>query len=69
MALFFLVLGLEFSRQLKLGELRRWHTVATASAAALGVGSSITLGGLLFLLSGRSPNAGGSAGGGAAAEG
>jgi Na+/H+ antiporter NhaA len=36
MALFFLVLGLEFSRQLKLGELRRWHTVATASAAAFG---------------------------------
>jgi Na+/H+ antiporter NhaA len=36
MTLFFLVVGLEISRQLKLGELRHWHTAALPAAAALG---------------------------------
>ena len=36
MTLFFLVVGLEISRQLKLGELRHWQTAAVPAAAALG---------------------------------
>jgi Na+:H+ antiporter, NhaA family len=36
MTLFFLVVGLEVSRQLKLGELRHWQTAAVPAAAALG---------------------------------
>jgi Na+:H+ antiporter, NhaA family len=36
MTLFFLVVGLEISRQLKLGELRRWQMAAVPAAAALG---------------------------------
>jgi Na+:H+ antiporter, NhaA family len=36
MTLFFLVVGLELSRQLKLGELRHWQTAAVPAAAAVG---------------------------------
>lgn len=36
MALFFLVVGLEISRQIKLGELRHWQTAAVPAAAAVG---------------------------------
>jgi NhaA family Na+:H+ antiporter len=36
MTLFFLVVGLEISRQLKLGELRHWQTAAVPAVAALG---------------------------------
>jgi Na+:H+ antiporter, NhaA family len=36
MTLFFLVMGLEISRQLKLGELRHWRTMAVPAAAAAG---------------------------------
>jgi Na+:H+ antiporter, NhaA family len=36
MTLFFLVVGLEISRQLKLGELRHWQMAAVPAAAALG---------------------------------
>jgi Na+/H+ antiporter NhaA len=36
MTLFYLVVGLEVSRQLKLGELRHWQTAAVPAAAALG---------------------------------
>ena len=36
MTLFFLVVGLEFSRQLKLGELRPWRAMTVPAAAALG---------------------------------
>jgi Na+:H+ antiporter, NhaA family len=36
MTLFFLVVGLEISRQLKLGELRHWQAAAVPAAAALG---------------------------------
>jgi Na+:H+ antiporter, NhaA family len=36
MTLFFLVMGLEFSRQLKLGELRHWRAMAVPAVAALG---------------------------------
>jgi Na+:H+ antiporter, NhaA family len=36
MTLFFLVVGLEVSRQLRLGELRNWQTAVVPAAAALG---------------------------------
>ena len=36
MTLFFLVVGLEISRQLKVGELRHWQMAAVPAAAALG---------------------------------
>jgi NhaA family Na+:H+ antiporter len=36
MTLFFLVVGLEISRQLKLGELRNWQTAVVPAVAALG---------------------------------
>jgi Na+:H+ antiporter, NhaA family len=36
MTLFFLVMGLEISRQLKLGELRHWRAMAVPAAAAAG---------------------------------
>jgi Na+:H+ antiporter, NhaA family len=36
MTLFFLVVGLEFSRQLKLGELRDWRAMTVPAVAALG---------------------------------
>jgi Na+/H+ antiporter NhaA len=36
MVLFFLVVGLEFSRQLKLGELRHWQAMVVPAVAALG---------------------------------
>ena len=36
MTLFFLVMGLEFSRQLKLGELRSWRAMMVPAVAALG---------------------------------
>ena len=36
MTLFFLVVGLELSRQLKLGELRHWQTAVTPAVAAVG---------------------------------
>jgi Na+:H+ antiporter, NhaA family len=54
MTLFFLVVGLEVSRQLKLGELRHWQTAAVPAAATLG---GMAVPALLYLAF----NAGGSA--------
>jgi Na+:H+ antiporter, NhaA family len=54
MTLFFLAVGLELSRQLKLGELRHWQTAAVPAAAALG---GMVVPGLLYL----AVNAGGPA--------